>query len=38
MDVYGLTGEPRAAFAKQVVEEFHYTPRPDAEGFATATS
>ena len=25
--------KPRAAFAKQVVEEFHYTPRPDAEGF-----
>jgi len=33
MDVYGLTGEPRAAFSKQVVEEFHYTERPDAEGF-----
>jgi glyoxylase-like metal-dependent hydrolase (beta-lactamase superfamily II) len=33
MEVYGLTGEPRAAFARQVVEEFHYTPRPDAEGF-----
>jgi glyoxylase-like metal-dependent hydrolase (beta-lactamase superfamily II) len=34
MDVYGLTGEPRAAFSKQVVEEFHYAPRPDAQGFA----
>ncbi len=33
MDVYGLTGEPRAAFSRQVVEEFHYTPRPDANGF-----
>ena len=33
MDVYGLTGEPRRAFADQVVEEFHYTPRPDARGF-----
>jgi glyoxylase-like metal-dependent hydrolase (beta-lactamase superfamily II) len=33
MDVYGLTGEPREAFSKQVVEEFHYTPRPDANGF-----
>ena len=33
MDVYGLTGEPRAAFSRQVVEEFHYAPRPDAEGF-----
>jgi glyoxylase-like metal-dependent hydrolase (beta-lactamase superfamily II) len=33
MDVYGLSGEPRQAFANQVVEEFHYSPRPDAEGF-----
>lgn len=33
MEVYGLTGEPRAAFSKEVVEHFHYTPRPDAEGF-----
>jgi glyoxylase-like metal-dependent hydrolase (beta-lactamase superfamily II) len=33
MDVYGLTGQPRDDFAKQIVEEFHYTPRPDAEGF-----
>ena len=33
MAVYGLTGEPRAAFSKEVVEHFHYTPRPDAEGF-----
>jgi glyoxylase-like metal-dependent hydrolase (beta-lactamase superfamily II) len=33
MEVYGLTGEPRAAFSQQVVEEFHYTGRPDAEGF-----
>jgi glyoxylase-like metal-dependent hydrolase (beta-lactamase superfamily II) len=34
MDVYGLTGEPRRAFAEQIVEEFHYTPRPDAQGFS----
>jgi glyoxylase-like metal-dependent hydrolase (beta-lactamase superfamily II) len=34
MDVYGLTGQPRADFARQVVEEFNYTPRPDAEGFS----
>ncbi len=34
MEVYGLTGEVREAFAAQIVEEFHYTPRPDAEGFA----
>jgi glyoxylase-like metal-dependent hydrolase (beta-lactamase superfamily II) len=33
MDVYGLTGEPRRAFAQQVIEEFHYTPRPDAQGY-----
>jgi glyoxylase-like metal-dependent hydrolase (beta-lactamase superfamily II) len=33
MEVYGLTGEPRAAFSQEVVEHFHYTPRPDAEGF-----
>jgi len=33
MDVYGLSGRPRADFARQVVEEFNYTPRPDAEGF-----
>jgi glyoxylase-like metal-dependent hydrolase (beta-lactamase superfamily II) len=33
MDVYGLAGEARREFARQVVEEFHYTPRPDAEGF-----
>ena len=34
LDVYGLEGEPRAAFGRTVVEEFHYTPRPDATGFA----
>lgn len=34
MDVYGLSGQPRADFSRQVVEEFHYRPRPDAEGFA----
>jgi glyoxylase-like metal-dependent hydrolase (beta-lactamase superfamily II) len=33
MDVYGLTGEAREAFARQILEEFHYAPRPDAEGF-----
>lgn len=33
MDVYGLEGEARATFTRQVIEEFHYTPRPDAEGF-----
>lgn len=34
MDVYGLSGEPRRAFAQQVIEEFHYSPRPDAQGFS----
>ncbi len=33
MDVYGLTGQPRDDFARQVIDEFHYAPRPDAEGF-----
>ncbi len=33
MDVYGLTGQPRADFTAQILEEFHYTPRPDAKGF-----
>lgn len=34
MDVYGFEGETRAGWAAQVVEEFHFTPRPDAEGFS----
>ena len=34
MDVYGLDGQARSDFARQVVEEFNYTPRPDAEGFS----
>ena len=33
MQVYGLSGEPRAAFEKIVLDEFHYTPRPEAQGF-----
>ena len=33
MEVYGLTGAPRASFEQTVIEEFHYTPRPDAQGF-----
>ena len=33
MQVYGLTGEPRQSFEQTVLEEFHYTPRPDAQGF-----
>lgn len=34
MDVYGLSGEPRSVFSRAVVEEFHFTPRPDAQGFS----
>lgn len=34
MEVYGLTGEPRREFSAQVVDEFHFTPRPDAHGFS----
>ncbi|MGI9646033.1 MAG: MBL fold metallo-hydrolase [Ilumatobacteraceae bacterium] len=33
MAVYGLTGSERAAFEPIVLDEFHYAPRPDAEGF-----
>lgn len=34
MEVYGLTGPARDAFEQAVIDEFHYTPRPDAHGFA----
>src|SRR5688572_10772280 len=34
MDVYGWDGFGRDVWAKTVVEEFHFTPRPDALGFA----
>ncbi len=34
MDVYGLDGQVRKDFSAQVIDEFSYTPRPDAEGFA----
>lgn len=33
MDVYGMQGVIREAWARTVVEEFHFTPRPDAQGF-----
>ena len=33
MAVYGLDGEARAEFEQTVLDEFHYTPRPDAQGF-----
>jgi len=34
MDVYGLDGQPRADFSQQVLDEFHFAPRPDAHGFS----
>jgi len=34
LDVYGLDGEARTDFGKQLVDEFSFTPRPDAEGFS----
>ncbi len=33
MAVYGLEGDARASFERTVLDEFHYTPRPDATGF-----
>ena len=33
MAVYGLDGSARADFEQQILDEFHYTPRPDAQGF-----
>lgn len=33
MAVYGLEGDVRADFEQTVLEEFHFTPRPDAHGF-----
>jgi glyoxylase-like metal-dependent hydrolase (beta-lactamase superfamily II) len=34
MDIYGFEGAVRAQFEKVVVDQFHFTPRPDAEGFS----
>ncbi len=34
MDVFGYQGELRAQFQEMVCSRFHYTPRPDAIGFA----
>lgn len=34
MAVYGLDGDPREEFEQTVLTEFHYTPRPDAQGFS----
>lgn len=33
MAVYGLEGQTKADFSAQVLDEFHFTPRPDAHGF-----
>ncbi len=34
MEVYGLSGPARAEFERMVIEEFTYSPRPDAVGFS----
>ncbi len=34
MAVYGLDGDARADFERTVIDEFHFTPRPDAAGFS----
>jgi len=34
MQIYGFEGEVRRQFERVVVEQFHFTPRPDAEGFS----
>ncbi len=33
MAVYGLDGSARTEFEQTVIDEFHFTPRPDASGF-----
>jgi glyoxylase-like metal-dependent hydrolase (beta-lactamase superfamily II) len=33
MEVYGLTGSARTEFERLILDEFHYMPRPDAQGF-----
>ncbi len=33
MAVYGLEGEDRQSFEQTVLDEFHFSPRPDARGF-----
>lgn len=33
LEVYGYDEQTGAAFAEEIVEQFHYTPRPDAGGF-----
>jgi glyoxylase-like metal-dependent hydrolase (beta-lactamase superfamily II) len=38
MEVYGLAPHIEAMWREDVVEQFHYTPRPDAIGFADGDS
>lgn len=33
LDVYGLEGQPRIDFGQEIIDEFNYMPRPDAQGF-----
>lgn len=33
MDIYGFDGKTRSLFERVVVERFHFSPRPDAQGF-----
>lgn len=33
LDIYGLEGATREEFGAELVENYHYTPRPDATGF-----
>ena len=37
MKIYGYGGPTEKEFRRSVVEDFHYTPRPDAESFAGDT-
>jgi glyoxylase-like metal-dependent hydrolase (beta-lactamase superfamily II) len=34
MEIYGFSGPMREDFSRYVVDEFHFTPRPDAQGFS----
>ncbi len=33
LDMSGATGDVRARFRQEMVDKFHFTPRPDAQGF-----
>jgi glyoxylase-like metal-dependent hydrolase (beta-lactamase superfamily II) len=34
MAVYGLEGDSRSEFEQVLIDEFHFSPRPDAQGFS----